>query len=279
MGEHSSKSNIVDQKAPLAPFLKWAGGKRWLTQRHMRYFPLSFRRYHEPFFGGGALYFWLRPDSAVLSDVNGDLINVYVQVRDRWEVIAAGLEEHQRLHNKEHYYAIRALEPLDPVDRAVRFIYLNRTCWNGLYRVNKAGKFNVPIGTKDVVLMADDFEEISRSLKKAKLLQSDFESTIDGAVTGDLVYADPPYTVKHNNNGFVKYNENIFSWEDQVRLAGAASRAAARGVKVIVSNADHESVRELYSDFGEIIKIDRASVIAGNSAARGSVGEVLIRCY
>lgn len=269
----------ADGKEPTAPFLKWAGGKRWLTQRHMDFFPDRFQRYHEPFFGGGAVFFWLRPDDAVLSDINGDLINVYAQIRDCWEEILIGLERHQKLHCKAHFYDVRAQEPSEPIERAVRFIYLNRTCWNGLYRVNKSGKFNVPIGTKDRVLMSDDFARISRDLKKAQLTSGDFEPIIARAGTGDLIYVDPPYTVKHNNNGFIKYNENIFSWDDQERLASSVRAAVARGVQVMVSNADHDSVRELYAGVGEIIRIGRSSVIAGSSVARGSVGEVLIRCW
>lgn len=167
-----------------------------------------------------------------------------------------------------------------PESRAAQFIYLNRTCWNGLYRVNLEGKFNVPIGTKqNVILETDDFEATSRLLVGAELVCGDFEKVISRAGENDFVFVDPPYTVKHNYNGFIKYNESIFSWDDQVRLRDSVKTASNRGAKVLVTNACHESIRDIYEDIGELIVLDRASVIAGKSTARGRYEEMVIKCF
>ena len=187
------------------------------------------------------------------------------------------LNIHSRLHSKEYYYSVRASLPQSIYQRAARFIYLNRTCWNGLYRVNRVGNFNVPIGTKNNVLLdTDDFERIARILQTATIMNSDFETIIDSAQEGDFIFADPPYTVKHNNNGFVKYNEDMFKWEDQIRLHDAIVRATNRNVKILVTNANHASIIELYSDFKKMV-ISRASVIAASSNNRGKYEELIIK--
>lgn len=163
------------------------------------------------------------------------------------------------------------------VHRAAQFIYLNRTCFNGLYRVNLKGKFNVPIGTKVKVFdRFEDFSAISRILKRAEICHSDFEFIIDSAISGDFLFIDPPYTVKHNLNGFIKYNEKIFSWDDQVRLRDAIVRAAARGVIVLLTNAAHASVVALYEGIGTMRFVTRSSVLAGKKVARGSVDELIV---
>jgi len=175
---------------------------------------------------------------------------------------------------------MRETRPTSSLQKAARFIYLNRTCWNGLYRVNKKGEFNVPIGTKSKVIMeSDNFQEISRMLKNMEIYVSDFEVTIDKATSGDFIFIDPPYTVKHNLNGFLKYNETIFSWEDQVRLQKSVKRAINRGVSVLILNADHNSIIDLYKDTGKMIKLERASVIAGDSGARGIYSELAINSW
>lgn len=273
-------AGVVGHPAPkLRPFLKWAGGKRWLAQRYLHLFPSSFIQYIEPFIGSGAIYFSLAPEYAVLSDSNEELINAYEQVRDNWRAIQAGLRAAHARHSEEFYYDVRRSVPSNEIEKAIRFIYLNRTCWNGLYRVNRSGNFNVPIGTKSKVDMDDDFASLSSCLKKSVLAKLDFEASMEHAGSRDLIYVDPPYTVRHNNNGFVKYNEVIFSWADQIRLRDAVRSAIRRGAFVIVSNADHPSIRELYSGMGEIIGLSRASVISGLGEGRGRYGEVLIRCF
>lgn len=262
------------------PFLKWAGGKRWFANRFLHLVPTRFDRFVEPFLGSGAMFFALRPPRALLSDLNADLIACYRAVRDAPDVIAAGLADHHALHGKEHYYRVRDQKPDDPIERAVWFLYLNRTCWNGLYRVNRKNEFNVPIGTKSAVTLAsDDFSGISTVLAAAELANCDFETTLDQAGTGDFVFVDPPYTVKHNLNGFLKYNDKIFSWADQVRLRDAVARAGARGAHVLVTNANHISIRELYEGVGRSEVVGRASVLAAKAVNRVPTEELVIRSW
>ncbi len=264
----------------LSPFLKWAGGKRWFADRWLHLIPDRFERYIEPFVGSGAIYFALSPQKAILSDLNADLINAYRAVRDNPGEIQRLLQRHDQQHNKAHYYLTRSMKPDDVVDRAAWLIYLNRTCWNGLYRVNRRNEFNVPIGTKTrAVLPSDDFPSVSATLQNAELMVQDFEVTIDLAAEGDFVFVDPPYTVKHNFNGFVKYNDHIFSWSDQVRLRDAVARATERGAMVLVTNANHQSIRDIYEDIGEHTVLKRASILAANSANRSEVEELAIRTW
>lgn len=260
------------------PFLKWAGGKRWLVSGHACSFPQKFKRYIEPFLGSGAVFFHLRPRSAILADTNADLINAYKAIKKDWALVASKLAVHSKRHCSEYYYAMREKACRDPADRAAQFIYLNRTCWNALYRVNRNGKFNVPIGTKNSVLLpTDNFEGIAKLLRRARIVESDFENVIQQAECGDLIFCDPPYTVKHNYNGFIKYNERLFSWSDQIRLRDCLVAARERGASFILTNANHSSVIELYRDVGEQIVLERSSVIAGDKKYRGQFRELLVR--
>lgn len=260
----------------LLPFLKWAGGKRWLADQYPDIFVSDFDRYVEPFVGGGAVFFAVNPPNALLSDANRELIECYEVVRDQPDELVRLLRMHQTMHSRTHYYHMRSTMPLYRTERAARFLYLNRTCFNGLYRVNLKGEFNVPIGTKTAVLLpTDDFLAASESLRNVTLRANDFEPTLDQCGEGDFVYLDPPYTANHNNNGFLKYNEKIFSWSDQVRLKAAASAAADRGARVVVSNAAHASVIELYRGHAEIIIVSRLSVLAADRSKRGEVQEIL----
>jgi len=227
--------------------------------------------------GGGAVFFHLSPQRAVLADLNADLIEVYRVIRDDWKKLQSELERHQAAHSKRYYYKVRASVPSSPVLRVARFLYLNRTCWNGLYRVNLNGVFNVPIGTKSsVILDTDDFETTARILTRAQLLTADFEQTIEKAERNDLIFVDPPYTVKHNFNNFRKYNEKIFSWEDQVRLRDSLVRARGRGAHVILCNADNEGIRKLYSGFGSTQRVSRHSVLAADASMRKKTTELII---
>ena len=267
-----------ENTSAITPFLKWAGGKRWLVSAHSDVFPREYNRYIEPFLGSGAVFFHLRPKCGVLSDKNPALIDTYDTIKTDWKKIQAALRRYAVCHEHNYYYEERDRRRLRKHTRAAQFIYLNRTCWNGLYRVNLNGKFNVPIGTKDAVcLPTDDFEEISKILQNFTLRASDFEVVIDAANPGDFIFADPPYTVKHNVNGFVKYNEHIFSWEDQVRLRDALVRATDRGALISLTNADHESVRNLYEGFLVMEPLSRNSVLAGKVSARSPNTELLIR--
>lgn len=265
----------------MEPFLKWAGGKRWLINKAADLLPQKdeMNRYIEPFLGSAAVFFHVQPNNGLLSDINSDLINTYIVVRDHWQDLLDVLIAYDKKHSHHFYYEIRASKPRNLIKKAARFIYLNRTCWNGLYRVNRKGEFNVPIGTKTrVILSEDNFANVSSLLSNIEIQTADFETSINQAIEGDFLFIDPPYTVKHNLNGFVKYNENIFSWDDQIRLRNAIQRAANRGAKILMLNADHSSIKRLYSGIGTKTTLDRASVIAGTSSARGIYSELAINC-
>lgn len=267
-------------QGPFIPFLKWPGGKRWFTQKHLHLLPRSFNVYVEPFLGSAALYFSVSPKKAIISDYNEELINTYSAIRENWPLVVSYLQQHQIMHSESYYYDIRSQNPTDIFYRAARTIYLNRTCFNGIYRVNLKGEFNVPIGTKNNIMMkTDDFSGISRLLRNAEIRHSDFETIIDSAKHNDFLFVDPPYTVKHNSNGFIKYNERIFSWDDQIRLRNSIVRAVSRGVKVLMSNANHESLHELYHGIGECFVLQRKSIISGSSTGRGSYSEYFIKTY
>ncbi len=277
MPETELKSN--DEQI-IVPFLKWAGGKRWLVAKHSHLLPEKFNTYLEPFVGSGAIYFHLRPSKAILGDTNSELINAYEALQKDWNSVYSILMDYQKRHCKDFYYEIRGKKFRSPIKKAAQFIYLNRTCWNGLYRVNLKGIFNVPIGTKEkVILNTDNFGSVSKALQGANLQVSDYQQIIESAREGDFVFVDPPYTVKHNFNGFVKYNDKLFSWDDQIRLRNCVEDAISRGVKVLLTNADHESVRELYEGVGEIFSLNRHSVISGDASARGKYSELILKSY
>jgi DNA adenine methylase len=260
----------------LKPFIKWAGGKRWLLNDPSFGLPSFAGRYIEPFLGGGAVFFHLGPAQAILSDVNERLIATYRSIRDEWQPVQAFLAEYDQKHSKDFYYDERARQYAEPHRQAAQFLYLNRTCFNGLYRENLKGQFNVPLGTKtQVTLVDDDFEKASELLARADLRTSDFEPIVDEAREGDLLFLDPPYTTAHNCNGFVKYNQKIFTWDDQKRLMNAVSGAKRRGAKVVLTNADHASIHALYVDLGSPQVVSRPSVIAGSANSRRGTTEAL----
>ena len=212
----------------------------------------------------------------MLSDINDDLINVYLQVRDKYLEVIDGLRSLRV--TKKQYYELRRAVSSCPIERAVRFLYLNRTAFAGMYRLNRAGKFNVPYGggarTPEPLWRSGLLERASVALQGVVLKTCDFEVAIDGAGKSDLVYCDPTYTVAHENNGFVRYNERNFSWEDQIRLASACTRAADRGATVVVSNAWHSSIRQLYPD-ARAEKVQRKSLVSRAVEARRVVHEYL----
>jgi len=260
------------------PILKWPGGKRWFVKHLSDLMPKKYDRFIEPFFGGGSAFFALNPKKALLSDINKELITTYRLIRDDWQFVEKELRKFEKKHSVDFYYEVRSLEPENNSDIGLRLLYLNRTCFNGIYRVNEKGEFNVPIGSKNkVILDTDDFQKTSRLLKKATLLCCDFEKSIDKAEKGDVIFADPPYTVRHNLNGFIKYNEKLFSWQDQIRLAKALHRAVERGATVISTNANHESVRRLYRERGFNLKtISRYSSISADASSRNQFKELII---
>ena len=261
----------------ILPFLKWAGGKRWAVAAGAFPYPPMFKRYFEPFLGSGSVFFSLLPENALLSDVNSELIELYEVMRDEPSGLFVRMERHHRKHCKTYYYEVRGLVPQEKIDRAARTLYLNRTCWNGLYRVNLKGQFNVPIGTKDkVILDSDNFHKTAAALSNANIKCCDFGESINQAEEDDFVFIDSPYTVKHNTNGFLKYNEKIFSWDDQVRLKNSIALAAERGVKIMATNANHESIIDLYDGVCQYRTLERFSVLSGDPAKRGMISEILL---
>ncbi len=269
--------SAADKTKQCYPFLKWAGGKRWLVNRHLNTVPASYNRYIEPFLGSAAMFFSLEPGEAILADLNHELIATYSAIKDNWRGVASLLGRYQHRHSKAFYYEMRDSNPSSASARAARFIYLNRTCWNGLYRVNLRGEFNVPKGTKEsVVLETDNFRRVSLALQRASLVSSDFKPIIQQARKGDLIFADPPYVTSHSNNGFLKYNEKLFSWDDQVRLRDCLLEAKNNGVHILATNADSPPIRRLYEDSFTVRTITRSSIIAAGSDKRGTVHELLI---
>lgn len=188
---------------------------------------------------------------------------------------------HNKLHNECYYYKMRSAQPSDPIDQAARFLYLNRTCYNGMYRVNKSGQFNVPIGTKkNCVYDLDLFDNYSKLLKDVRILTSDFSPVIHATRENDLIFADPPYTIKKNTAGFIKYNEKLFTWNDQVRLHTDLLSAKGRGARIIHTNINCDEIRELYAGSGFYIsELSRHSCISGKASGRNIVTELLITSF
>lgn len=262
----------------LPPFLKWPGGKRWLMSKYSCCFPKHFCHFYEPFLGGGAAFFYLNPTSATLSDVNRELISLYQVMRDNPIELAQAMKEHQQKHSKEYYYQIRGAQYDDLIQEASRFLYLNRMCYNGMYRVNRTGQFNVPIGTKtNCIYDIQRFQEYAERLKNTEIINCDFEDVISRAGQGDLIFADPPYTVRHNQSCFIKYNETLFTWNDQERLLEALISAKKRGAVVIATNVNFESLKQLYIDSGFFVQVlERYSTISGKAEKRCKQEELII---
>ena len=259
----------------LQPFLRWPGGKRFLVSYLLDYVPTKFGRYFEPFLGGGAMFFALQPDKAFLSDKNEPLVHCYQAVKDAPRLVERHL---RRLPNsKADYYLVRRMKPRTPHTNAARLIYLSALAFNGIYRENRDGDFNVPYGgrTDRVVTNRLDLSKTGEALANAEIKCCDFDAALAHAKKGDLVYLDPPYTVAHENNGFVKYNSQIFSWDDQRRLAATAQRLAEKGCHVLMSNAHHPSIRELYHGF-RLYRLDRASRVAADPDKRRIVSEYIV---
>ena len=262
------------------PFLKWAGGKSKLIQQYIPYFTQDFNNYYEPFLGGGAIFFHLLPKSAVLTDINPELINVYRCVRDKVEPLIALLAEHQHKHNKDYYYRVRQHSYNTDIERAARLIYLNKTCFNGLYRENSKGKFNVPIGQykNPKICHPDLLYSASAALESAEIDVRGFAEVVNYAKSNDLVYFDPPYYPISNTSNFTAYSRYSFSKDDQIQLRDVFAELAIRGVKVMLSNSDCDLIRDLYSEF-KIHNISAARAINSNAQKRGKIAELLVTSY
>ncbi|KUK11025.1 MAG: DNA adenine methylase [Clostridia bacterium 41_269] len=263
------------------PPVKWAGGKAQLIPQFEPLLPKEeYNFYIEPFVGGGAVFFHLIPQQAVLIDSNEELINFYLVVRDNLEELLSDLRKHR--NTEEYYYYIRALEPktLSPVERASRFLYLNKTAYNGLWRVNSRGEFNVPYGKYKNPRIIDEpnLWRVSHALKNAQIICGDFSLVLEFAQAGTFVYLDPPYHPLSETANFTSYTSDAFGTEDQKRLAEVFRELDRRGCLVMLSNSDTEFIRRLYSEYEIQVVYARRSINC-KPDGRGPVTELVIRNY
>ncbi len=271
------------------PFLKWAGGKRALSVSIMLFVPKCFNAYFEPFVGGGALFFALKnkglldSKTIILSDKNKELINSYRVIQKTPYELLQSLQTLQNNHNKEHFYRIRNLDrnedfaKLDSIFRAARFIYLNKTCFNGLCRYNAKGEFNTPLGSykNPKIYEEEAFLNASLALQNTQIYHEDFEKTALKAQSGDFIYFDPPYYPLNKTSSFVSYTD-IFLEDEQIRLAELFKKLDARGGKVLQSNSNTPFIRKLYKDF-DIIELGAKRAINCRGERRGEITELLIK--
>lgn len=259
--------------------LKWAGGKAWLVNNHpyvfhsnesyetrsLKYKSIKFKRYIDPFLGGGAVFKYLEPDQSIISDVNEEMITFYNCLKSSPEALYKEVIKHFKKHSRTYYYEVRKTLKKDELGIAARFLYLNYTCYNGIYRVNQKNEFNVPIGDKKGFhYVIDDFIRNSAKLKNAKIKLQDFRDTISLSRKDDLLYVDPPYTTKINKSAFTSYSAKNFSWKDQEDLSLLLNQKNSQGVKIIISNINDKDIRKLYSSSKGWVHrpIDRANSLA-----------------
>lgn len=264
--------------ADAAPFVKWAGGKTQILPYLLQYIPGEYGSYIEPFIGGGALFYSLQPQKAILGDANIDLIYTYQVVKDNVEALIALLGTY--VYNKDFYYNLRKQEPIDPVERAARFIYLNRTCFNGLYRVNKKDQFNVPMGSykNPVICDAKRLKACSNALKSVLLIAGDYTKTIGMAQKGDFIYIDPPYHPVSVYSDFNRYTADFFYAEDQIKLRDNIDRLVKQGCKVLASNSYSQFILDLYADY-TLIPVPARRNINSIGNKRSNATEVVIVCW
>lgn len=264
------------------PFVKWAGGKRSLLDELRKHVPPAIGTYFEPFVGGGALFFDLCPPKAILGDANLPLVMAYAAIRDNVDEVIRILKIHEARHSLDHYLETRRTliwegRPLGPAPNvAARLIYLNKTCFNGLWRVNKKGEFNVPMGRYENPLICDapNLRACARALAGAGIFHQDFAELAENAARGDFVYFDPPY-IPAREGSFVGYAKEGFTVDDQIRLVKLALGLKARGVSVLLTNSDTPQTRKLYTGFNaRRVEVKRA--INSDASKRGAVGELII---
>lgn len=266
------------------PIVKWVGGKRQLMFELLKNLPKSYNRYFEPFIGGGALFFELQPDNAYISDMNEELINLYFVVRDSVDELVHDLNKHEI--SKEYFLKIRNLDRMEKyfklsnVERASRFIYLNRTCFNGMYRVNSKGEFNVPFGNykNPRIIDENNLLNCSELLKKTEIKCADFSEIIYKVQKGDFVYFDPPYVPLNETSSFTSYTKDGFDIDMQFKLRDVCDELDSMGVKFMLSNSDTKLVNELYVNYN-IKKVFASRQINANANGRGKITEVLVRNY
>ena len=266
------------------PIVKWVGGKRQLMFELLKNMPKSYNRYFEPFIGGGALFFELQPQNGYISDMNKELINLYTVVRDDVYALIDDLNKHEV--SKEYFLKIRNLDrsekynSLSDVKKASRFIYLNRTCFNGMYRVNSQGQFNVPFGNykNPRIIDTENLINCSKLLKNTEICCADFSEILNKAQKGDFVYFDPPYVPLNETSSFTSYTKDGFDLDMQFKLRDICDELDSMGVMFMLSNSDTKLVNELYSNY-EIKKVFASRAINANPNGRGKITEVLVRNY
>ena len=267
------------------PILKWVGGKRQLLSEIMPLINKNCSNYVEPFIGGGAVLFELQPQKALINDYNIELVNVYLTVRDHAENLILKLQEHEEKNTEDYYYTVRALDR-DPIyentpriEKAARIIYLNKTCYNGLYRVNSSGQFNSPFGKykNPNIVNAITVRAMSKYLNNGNISiqHGDYKKTLVGLRKGAFVYLDPPYLPISSSSSFTGYTENGFSYEHQLELRDECNKLRSKGIAFVQSNSDCPEIRELYEDYN-LKTVQAKRSINSNSTLRGEVNEVLI---
>ncbi|MEZ4288197.1 MAG: DNA adenine methylase [Polyangiales bacterium] len=276
----------MERALPASPFIKWVGGKGRILSQLRPLLPkgVEFMRHVEPFIGGGAMFFHRAPRRALLCDINSELINTYQCVRDDVDRVVRVLQKFATEHDENTYYQVRDRynqnRRLAPSTRAAMFIYLNKTCFNGLHRVNKKGEFNVPMGRYKNPAIADEnaLRSASVALKSAEICCSGFEQLIETAKSGDFVYFDPPYAPVSDTANFTSYAADGFGADQQKDLRDVYRELDARGCKLMLSNSDVPFIRELYSEFN-IRTVAAPRAINCNAEKRGAVSEVVVRNY
>lgn len=270
--------NVYDKLQQPKPFLRWTGSKKWFVNSELKKFlPQNYNNYHECFLGSGAVFFSLNhKNESFLYDTNTQLIETYQQIRDNLDLVLTSLKKLK--NSEEDYYIIRKKDCYKPYTRAAKFIYLNRCSFNGIYRVNASGEYNVPYGKrKNVDLVTEtNLLKVSKALQNVKLDPTDFRKSLVNIKKGDLVFLDPPYTVAHQNNGFIEYNQKLFSWDDQIALRDFCIKIIEIEAFFILTNAYHESIINLYEGVGSMRKVSRYSKVGGRNKTRGMYNEVII---
>ena len=273
------------------PFVKWAGGKRQLLPEIQKHLPEKFSSYFEPFLGGGALLFNLLSANKNLkghvSDLNSDLVLSYVTIRDNLNVLLKSLQKHSDKYfanSESYYYSVRESNPKSQIEKVSRLLFLNRTCFNGLYRVNSKGKFNVPLGrySHPNIVQEENLRSVNQFLNQNKIniKCQDFSSTVEKAKKGDFVYFDPPYQPVSKTANFTSYTNSNFGLNDLKRLAKVSNQLAKKGVNVLLSNSSSKQVRDMFSDkHWKIIKIEANRAINSDSNKRTGHSELLIKNY
>ncbi|MFP4458651.1 MAG: DNA adenine methylase [Candidatus Zixiibacteriota bacterium] len=270
----------------ISPVLKWVGGKRQLLDDIVSHLPSSFSSYYEPFVGGGALLFHLQPKKAVINDYNEELINVYHVIKNYPKELIEDLRKHK--NTTEYFYQIRALDrkkdysKISSIQRASRILYLNKTCYNGLYRVNKSGEFNTPFGRykNPNIVNQRTIEAVSCYFNKndIRILNTDFEKALVDVDSKSFVYLDPPYDPVSNTANFTSYSDTGFDRDEQIRLKKFCDRLNKIGVKFLLSNSSTEFINDLYSEYN-ILLVKAKRAINSNAKRRGSIYEVLVKNY